>query len=120
MLQSQTLSPYPKKHKFKSKAKGKNMKAIQWTDRAFSKCLEEFRNAINIQCIEVNKILTSKRWVYWAMPMYGVRFFSWVNLSGGGKNGGGSRGAKRAKRLGGKNCVISRKLDCTADLTALE
>jgi len=40
--------------------------------------------------------------------MYGVRFFSWVNLSGGGKNGGGSRGAKRAKRLGGKNCVISQ------------
>ena len=39
-------------------------------------------------------------------PPYGSRFFSCANLSFGGKNGMGSRGANNANRFGGKNCVI--------------
>jgi hypothetical protein len=39
-------------------------------------------------------------------PPYGKRFFSCGNLSFGGKNGTGSRGANNASKFGGKNCVI--------------
>lgn len=51
--------------------------------------------------------LTSKCRMNGAMPLYGWLWcFSWGNFSSWGRKGIGSRGAKRASRFGGKNCVI--------------
>ncbi len=54
----------------------------------------------------MKKNFTSKCCRYSAIPVYGWRFFSCVNLSTGGRKGTVSRGANKANRAGGRNCVI--------------
>jgi hypothetical protein len=49
---------------------------------------------------------TSNVFIKSIKPPYGKRFFSCGNLSFGGKNGTGSRGANNASKFGGRNCVI--------------
>lgn len=57
--------------------------------------------------ITIDQIITSKCLMKGAMPLYGWLWcFSWGSFSSCGRNGIGSRGAKRASRFGGKNCVI--------------
>lgn len=51
--------------------------------------------------------LTSKHSKKFPTPKYPLVFFSCGNLSGGGKNGMGSRGANNASKFGGRYCVIS-------------
>lgn len=57
--------------------------------------------------VTIDQIITSKCLMKGAMPLYGWLWcFSWGSFSSCGRNGIGSRGAKRASRFGGKNCVI--------------
>ena len=72
--------------------------------RCFMRFLEWQRVQPNLD--QWSELLTSKIVEKSTKPPYGKRFFSWGNLSVGGKNGMGSRGANNASKLGGKNWVI--------------